>query len=124
MNQPIKNYRDLEIWQKAMNLVEGIYQVTQSFPRQEQFQLTGQIRRAAVSIPSNVAEGHGRTGPGEFLHFLSMAHGSLMEVETQVLIAQRLGYLNEAVAAPLLKQTASLSMMIRALIKKLRLRMK
>ena len=124
MNQPIKSYRDLEIWQKAMNLVEGIYQATQSFPRQEQFQLTGQIRRAAVSIPSNVAEGHGRTGPGEFLHFLSMAHGSLMEVETQVLIAQRLGYLNEAVAAPLLRQTASLSMMIRALIKKLRLRMK
>ena len=124
MNQPIKSYRDLEIWQKAMNLVEGIYQATQSFPRHEQFQLTSQIRRAAVSIPSNVAEGHGRTGPGEFLHFLSMAHGSLMEVETQVLIAQRLGYLNEAVAAPQLKQTASLSMMIRALIKKLRLRMK
>ena len=88
-----KNYQDLIAWQKAMALVEMIYQVTRQFPREEIYGLTGQIRRASVSIPSNIAEGQGRTSNKEFQNFLSIAHGSLREVETQILIVQRLGYL-------------------------------
>jgi len=88
-----KNYRDLIAWQKAMDLVEAVYAATKGFPREELYALTTQLRRAAVSVPSNIAEGQGRTSAREFQNFLSMAHGSLREVETQSLIAGRLGYL-------------------------------
>jgi len=91
----IRRYADLVAWQKAMELVEEIYGMTKSFPKEETYGLTSQLRRAAISIPSNVAEGHGRRGSREFVHHLSIAHGSLSEVETQVEIAARLGYINE-----------------------------
>ena len=87
-----RNYRDLVVWQKAMDLVEIVYAVTANFPSDERFGLTSQVRRAAVSIPSNIAEGEGRRSRNEFGHFLSVAYGSLREVETQLLIAVRLGY--------------------------------
>jgi four helix bundle protein len=90
-----QNYRDLIVWQKAMDLVEAVYTVTKLFPKEEIYGLTSQIRRAAVSIPSNIAEGQGRRSSGEFTRFLSIAYGSLREVETQVLIAERLGYLSK-----------------------------
>jgi len=90
-----KNYRDLVAWQKAMDLVELIYEVTKGFPKEELYGITSQIRRAAVSIPSNIAEGQGRTSIKEFQNFLSIAHGSVREVETQILIAQRLQYLSD-----------------------------
>jgi four helix bundle protein len=91
----VRNYQDLIAWQKAMDLVEKVYQVTACFPREEIYGLTCQVRRAAVSIPSNIAEGQGRRTTGEFLQFLSIAHGSLREVETQLMIAQRLKFIEE-----------------------------
>jgi four helix bundle protein len=92
----VKNYAELIAWQKAMNLVEDVYKVSKSFPREEMYGLTSQIRRAAVSIPSNIAEGQGRSTTADFLRHLSIAYGSLREVETQILIAARLRYLAQA----------------------------
>lgn len=91
-----KNFKDLIAWQKAMDLVETVYRLTSQFPADERFGLTSQQRRAAVSIPSNIAEGHGRNSDGDFLRFLSMAYGSLREVETQLLIAVRLKYIGQS----------------------------
>jgi four helix bundle protein len=92
----VKHYQELIAWQKAMDLVEMIYRSTGSFPKEEMFGLTCQVRRAGVSMPSNIAEGQGRRTTGEFLQFLSIARGSLQEAETQILLAERLGYLDEA----------------------------
>ena len=89
------DHKDLDVWKKAMELVEEIYRVSKDFPSNEQYGLTTQIRRAAVSIPSNIAEGSGRKGDKELLLFLSVALGSLAEVETQILIAVRLEYIEE-----------------------------
>jgi four helix bundle protein len=89
----VRNYRDLILWQKAMDLVELIYRITLHFPQDELYGLRSQIRRAAVSVPSNIAEGEGRHSAGDFSRFLSIANGSRREVETQTIIAQRLGYI-------------------------------
>jgi four helix bundle protein len=91
----VQSYRDLIAWNKAMELVTEIYRVTHNFPKEELFGLMSQLRRAAVSIPSNIAEGKGRLSKGEFRQFLGNARGSLAEVETQILIAQNLSYLDE-----------------------------
>ncbi len=88
----VKNYQELIVWQKAMDLVEDVYKSSKDFPREEMYALTSQIRRAAVSIPSNIAEGQGRRTTLDFLRHLSIAYGSLREVETQILIARRLRY--------------------------------
>jgi len=88
----VRRYTDLIAWQKAMDLVEGVYRLTKQFPKEELYGLVSQMRRSAVSIPSNIAEGHCRNGRREYVHHLSIALGSLGELETQVLIAQRLGY--------------------------------
>lgn len=88
------NYRDLIAWQKAMDLVESVYKATAGFPKEELYGLTSQLRRAAVSIPSNIAEGQGRQTTRDFHRFLAVAYGSLREVETQILIAARLKYLH------------------------------
>ncbi len=90
----VVSYRDLVAWNKAMDLVTEIYRVTQGFPKGELFGLVGQLRRAAISIPSNIAEGKARLSKGEFRQFLGHARGSLAEVETQLLIAKNLTYLN------------------------------
>ncbi len=90
-----RNYRDLVAWQRAMDLVEDVYGLTSRFPKDEMYGLTSQIRRAVVSVPSNIAEGEGRNAPNDFARFLSIAHGSLREVETQLLVAVRLKYLAE-----------------------------
>lgn len=91
----IKSYQDLIVWQKAMDLAEAIYAATRMFPREEIYGLSSQLRRSAVSIPSNIAEGHGRQSTREFLHHLSITRGSLNELETQVILAQRLGYIDD-----------------------------
>jgi four helix bundle protein len=95
----VRRYTDLVAWQKAMDLVEEVYRLTRGFPKEELYGLSSQLRRSAVPIPSNIAEGHCRNGRREFVHHLSIALGSLGEVETQVLIAQRLGYINESGSA-------------------------
>jgi len=92
MTSTVRRYTDLLAWQKAMDLVEQTYRLTKAFPKEELYGLTSQLRRAAVSIPSNIAEGHCRKGRREYIHHVSIALGSLGEVETQLLIAQRLGY--------------------------------
>src|SRR5690348_7309713 len=89
--QVIRNYRDLLVWQKAMYLVEEVYQLTSRFPPDERFGLAAQLRRAAVSIPSNIAEGQARKSTREFVQFISLAEGSLAEVDTQLLLSELLG---------------------------------
>ena len=89
----IQIYRDLQVWQKSMDLVVEVYELAKRFPSEESFGLTSQIRRAAVSVPANIAEGHGRLHRKDFLRHLSIARGSLVEVETHLQIAIRLGYL-------------------------------
>jgi four helix bundle protein len=88
----VKSFRDLEVWRIGLDLVETIYRCTAEFPKSEVYGLTAQMRRAAVSIPSNIAEGQARTSSKEFLHFLSFALGSLAELETQLELAARLRY--------------------------------
>lgn len=111
----VQHYRELIVWQKAIVLVEEVYRSTNDFPKTEIYALTNQIRRAAVSIPSNIAEGQGRNSTREFLHFLSVAQGSLMELETQVTIAERLGYFNQTQEKHLLDSTAEVSRMLSGL---------
>jgi four helix bundle protein len=94
MSKEIRNHKDLEVWKKSMDLVSNIYKITESFPNKELYGLTNQIRRAAVSIPSNIAEGAARNSKKEFIQFLYIALGSLSELETQIIIANRLEYLN------------------------------
>jgi four helix bundle protein len=89
----LRSYKDLELWKKSMDLVVDVYKLTNEFPSQEKFGLISQIRRAAVSIPSNIAEGSSRNNTKEFIQFLFIANGSLSEIETQLEIASRLGYL-------------------------------
>jgi four helix bundle protein len=103
-----------------MALVEAIYKVTRAWPPSEMYGLTGQVRRAAVSIPANIAEGQGRTGSREFLHHLSIASGSLREVETHLLIGHRLGYLEESACNTLLRQTDEIGRIMLGLIRSLR----
>ena len=101
----VEGYRELIVWQKAMDLVEAVYRTTANFPKEQLYGLTSQIRRAAISVPSNIAEGQGRTTTRDFLYFLSIANGSLKEVETQTLIAERLGFLDNSKASTLIALT-------------------
>jgi|SRR5271165_5643488 len=103
-----RSYRDLIAWRKAMDFVTDIYEATRTFPRDELYGLTNQLRRAAVSVPSNIAEGQAHYSQREFRHFLSHARGSLVEIETQLLIAASLGYLTSESVEPLLAKAAEL----------------
>src|SRR5437763_16197525 len=98
------SYRDLIAWQKGMKLVKAIYETTDSFPQHEMYGLTSQLRRAAVSIPSNIAEGQAHYTNPEFVRFLRHARGSLAEIETQLLIAQGRGYVSEGETGDLVAQ--------------------
>jgi four helix bundle protein len=115
----MKHYKDLIVWQKAIDLVLHIYEVTKSFPKEEQFALTSQIRRAVVSVPSNIAEGQARKSPAQFRNYLLIARGSLAEVETQLIIAERLNYINETQVIKIMAIHAEVSKMLSALITKL-----
>jgi four helix bundle protein len=116
----IKSYRDLDVWKQSMDLVEECYRLSDRFPRSEEFGLRAQMRRSAVSIPSNIAEGNGRSTTGDYLRHVSIAHGSLMELETQVLIAGRLRYLEAADVEAVLKRTDELGRMLTSLGRRLR----
>ena len=91
-----RKHHDLHVWQASMDLVQDVYKVTASFPKDEMYALTSQMRRSAVSVPSNIAEGAARNGSKEFFHFLSISRGSLSELETQIQIALRLGYMEKS----------------------------
>ena len=115
----VKSYRDLIVWQKSMELVERVYRMTNAFPTNELYGLSSQVRRAAVSIPSNIAEGQARKSTAEFLNFLSIAQGSRAEVETQTLIAQRLGYVTENQITEIMSLLEEISKMLNTLRAKL-----
>lgn len=101
----MSGYRDLAAWHKSVDLVCEIYRITACFPKEELYGLVSQLRRAAVSIPSNIAEGYGRNSRNELHHFIGQARGSLLELETQVEIAGRLGYVDVGAGAALLRRT-------------------
>lgn len=111
-------FQDLRIWQEAMNLVEAVYRVTADFPKHELYGLTSQMRRAAVSVPSNIAEGKGHRSDPEFVRFLLHARGSLLELQTQLLVARRLQYLPEEKAQELYRMGDNIGCGLNALINK------
>lgn len=113
----IRSYRDLTVWREAMDLVTEVYADTQQFPSDERFGLTSQMRRAVVSIPSNIAEGWGRNRTKEYIQHLRYASGSLREVETQVESAIRVGYVDKTASASLLKHVDKVSRMLRGPIR-------
>ncbi len=108
-------YRDLVVWQKAMDLVLEIYRLCQSFPATERYALVSQMQRAAISIPSNIAEGHARKSSGAFINHLSIAAGSLAELETQIMLAERLGFCHETASNSLLASTDEIGRMLSGL---------
>ncbi len=115
----IKCFRDLEIWKKGIVLVESIYKITQRFPKDEIYGLSGQLRRAAISVPSNIAEGFARFHNKEYKHFLYIALGSCAEMITQIVISAKLGYINNAEEELLIQNIEQISKMTMSLIKKL-----
>jgi four helix bundle protein len=117
MRPKIQSYEDLEVWQLAMTLAEECYKLTAAFPREETYGLTAQIRRAAVSIPANIAEGYGRNQTGNFLHFLRIAQGSVRELETHLLLTSRLKVADAANVMPCRETAIRVSKMLRALIR-------
>ena len=116
----IHSYQDLKVWQFGMDLAVAVYQLTQDFPKQEIYGLASQLRRAAVSVTSNIAEGAARDSTKEFLNFLSIALGSLAEIETQLILAQRLSYLSEQDLQICLSKTSEIGRMVRGLQKALK----
>jgi four helix bundle protein len=112
----VKQYQDLIAWQRAIALVTDVYRTSSSFPRDEMYGLTSQLRRAAVSVPSNIAEGQGRATSGEFIQFLGHARGSLFEIETQVIVAHKLTYLSDAQHELLITKISELGRILNGLI--------
>jgi four helix bundle protein len=111
-----KSYRDLILWQKAMVLVREVYAATGKFPREEVFGLQMQIRRAAVSIPANIAEGHGRLTDLQFRHFLGNSRGSLCELQTELELACELGFVDQGITAVLMEQASEVARLLNGLI--------
>ncbi|GAB4058923.1 four helix bundle protein [Uliginosibacterium sediminicola] len=111
----VRSYRDLKVWQLGIELVESVYLLTASFPESERFGLIAQLRRSMVSVPSNIAEGHARGSTRDFLRFISIALGSLAEAETQLIISNRLNYLNGDEVQRFLGQMDELGRMLRGL---------
>lgn len=120
MSKTITTYRDLETWKVSMDLSELVYELTDGFPVKEQYGLTSQLRRAAVSIPSNIAEGQGRRGSKELLHHLSIAKGSLCELETQVILAVRLKFMTKSDGEKLWNKSQEVGKLLNGLIRSLR----
>jgi len=120
--QPLKSYRDLEVWRKAMVLARDIYQETATFPDTERFGLTNQMRRASVSVASNISEGHARLSTADFQRFISIAMGSVAELETQVMLSYDLGFLQEQHQIMLLQQLDDIGKMLRGLHRSLKQR--
>ena len=117
---PFGSYRDLIFWQKSVDLAVNVYRQTRDFPSDERFGITAQVRRAAISVSNNIAEGHGRATRGEFLNALSVAHGSANEVENCLLVSQRLEFITESEIQPLLVPISE----IRRLMAKFRIQLR
>ena len=115
----LKNYKDLKVWQKAYKLCIDIYKLTGTFPKEELYCLTSQIRRSSISIPSNIAEGYGRGAIKEYIRFLYIAYGSYCELETQLLLCYDLGYTTEEQKREILEKAKEIERMLKALIKSL-----
>ncbi len=115
----VNSYRDLDVWRLAMMLAENVYLTTRAYPNKETYALSNQLQRAAVSVPSNIAEGHARGYTKDYLRFIAIAMGSLAEVETQLELSARLGYINEIELGKLLITTDELGRMLRGLRKSL-----
>lgn len=119
MDAAIKSYRDLEVWKQAMLLAKDIYEATGNFPSEERFSLVSQMRRAVVSIPSNIAEGHARGSTAEFKRFVSIAMGSVAELETQLVLSKAMSYLSAESEAKLMGQCDPVGKMLRGLYRSL-----
>lgn len=118
-DKKIQSYRDLLVWQQAMDLVIDVYSVTGKWPKEENYGLTAQARRAATSVPANIAEGFGRENRGSYQQFLRIAQGSLKELETHILIAERTGYADASSVSNLLAGAESVGKLLRLLIRRL-----
>ena len=114
-----RSFKGLLVWQQAMDLAEAVYQLCRQLPKEEKFVLSDQLRRAAVSVPSNIAEGSGRQSRREFSQYLRIAYGSLCEVETQLLLVQRLAFTTSANWSDLFKQVSSVGRLLKSLIRSL-----
>jgi len=115
----LKNYKELNVWQKSYELCLKIYGITTKFPNDERYGLTSQIRRSAVSIPSNIAEGYGRKTTADYIRMLYISYGSVCELETQILLAGDLGFIEKGKSEPIRKDIAEIERMLKALIKSL-----
>jgi four helix bundle protein len=120
----VTNYRQLKVWQAGIQLTRSVYPLSQQFPKHELYALTSQMRRSAVSIPANIAEGHARNSTREFLHHISIAQGSLAELETMLLLAEGLGYCETIDTAELLQKSDEEGKMLRGLQKTLNSKVK
>lgn len=120
MSGPIKTFRDLMVWQKSMALVTDVYRASASFPSDERFGLTSQLRRCVVSIPSNIAEGFGRDTTNDYLRFLGIAKGSLFEAQTQIEIGRNLKFIEESRFTALLESAREIERMLTSMIRKLK----
>jgi four helix bundle protein len=119
MPAKIDSYRDLVVWQQAMELAVAIYNTTRTWPKEELYGLTSQVRRAATSVPANIAEGYGRENLGSYQQFPGIAQGSLKELETHLLISQRVGIASSASIEPLMISSESVGKLLRLLIRRL-----
>jgi four helix bundle protein len=115
-----QSYRELIAWQKAMKLVTDVYKIAETLPKVEVFGLASQLKRAIVSVPSNIAEGQGRDSTKEFIHHLSISYGSLMEAETQIQIASNLGYISQVEADTVIDQAAEVGRLVNGLSRSLK----
>ena len=115
MNRTVNSYKDLEVWQRSMKLVTSIYGITKLFPKEELYALTNQVRRSAISIPSNIAEGRSKKSTRDFMRFISIAYGSTAELETQLMIGNNLGYITFQKLDPILKELNQIARMLNGL---------
>jgi four helix bundle protein len=119
VESPVRSYRDLRVWGEGMALAESCYHLTKPFPREEIYGLTSQIRRSAVSVPANIAEGYGRESRGDYIQLLRVAQGSLKELETHLILAERVQLAPASRIEPTLGQCETIGRMLRALIRAL-----
>ena len=120
MSENIRTYSDLVVWQRAVDLAVACYSAAARFPKEETYGLAAQVRRASVAIPANIAEGYGRSYTKDYIRFLAIAHGSLMEVETHIRIGQRLGYIDPSVETDLLDAAGHVGRMLNGLMNALK----